>query len=65
METIAFPRIVISFNVELEVEYNSFTGKTPEQFAESIQDDMNDVIMDSDRRILSVCSDIKTIETHE
>jgi len=34
----------ISFNVELEIEYDSFKGKTLEQFTESVEDDLHSLI---------------------
>ena len=34
----------ISFNVELEIEYDSFKGKTLKQFAESVEDDLHSLI---------------------
>jgi|TARA_S200002703_G_scaffold82679_1_gene71245 hypothetical protein len=34
----------ISFNVELEIEYDSFKGKTLKQFTESVEDDLHSLI---------------------
>jgi hypothetical protein len=34
----------ISFNVELEIEYDSFKGKTLEQFTESVEDELHSLI---------------------
>lgn len=65
MDSIPVPKIIVLMTVEIEVEYNSFFGKTPEELAETIQDKMADAIMDSDRRILGVNSNINSIETHD
>jgi hypothetical protein len=65
MDAIPVPKIVVGFNVELEVEYNSFAGKTPQELAESIQDEMNDLLMEVDRKVLAVTTSIKTIEVHD
>ena len=35
METAAVPKLTVSFAVDLELEYDSFTGKTPKQIAEA------------------------------
>jgi len=34
----------ISFNVEVEIEYDSFKGKTLDQFTESLEDDLHSLI---------------------
>jgi len=34
----------ISFNVEVEIEYDSFKGKTLDQFTESLQDDLHSLV---------------------
>jgi len=34
----------ISFNVELEIKYDSFKGKTLKQFTESVEDDLHSLI---------------------
>jgi len=34
----------ISFNVEVEIEYDSFKGKTLDQFTESLEDDLHSLV---------------------
>ena len=36
------PLAQIKFSVELEIEYDPFQGRTPEQFAEVVHDDLID-----------------------
>ncbi len=40
------PKLTVSFAVDLEVEYNSFGGKTAEEIAEALQDDMDDLLFE-------------------
>ena len=36
------PIAQISFTVDVEIEYDPFTGRTPEQFADVVHDDLID-----------------------
>ena len=40
MEPVVVPKLTVSFAVDLEVEYNSFGGKTAEDIADALQDEM-------------------------
>lgn len=60
------PVVNISFHVEIELEYDSFKGRTIEQIADNIADDVNDFLMDSNSDILGVFTTIastKELET--
>ena len=46
MEPILTPTITVSFVVDLKLKYDPFKGKSPMQFAASIEDDLRDVLMD-------------------
>lgn len=38
--------VVIKFNLELEADYNSFDGRTPEEFADLIEEDLHVCLSD-------------------
>jgi len=44
MDPVIVPKLTVSFAVDLEVEYNSFSGKTSEEIAEALQDDLDDLL---------------------
>ena len=46
MKTIPVPKLTVSFAVDLEVEYNSFGGKTAEEIAEALQDELHDLLFE-------------------
>jgi hypothetical protein len=46
MEPVYVPKLTVSFAVDLEVEYNSFGGKTEEEIAEALQDDLDDLLFE-------------------
>lgn len=46
MEPIPTPTIMVSFAVDLELTYDPFKGKSPVEFANLIEDDLYDALMD-------------------
>ena len=46
MEPVYVPKLTVSFAVDLEVEYNSFGGKTKEEITEALQDDLDDLLFE-------------------
>ena len=61
MEPIPTPTITVSFVVDLELKYDPFKGKSPMQFAASIEDDLRDVLMDWRPEILNAYTSITEI----
>ena len=61
MEPIPTPTITVSFVVELELKYDPFKGKSPMQFAVSIEDGLRDVLMDWRPEILNAYTSITEI----
>ena len=46
MDTATKPVLSINLSFEIEVEYDPFSGRTREQFAESLVDDLHDALLD-------------------
>ena len=46
MEAIPVPKLTVSFAVDIEVAYNSFGGKTADEIAEALQDEMHDLLFE-------------------
>ena len=46
MEAIPVPKLTVSFAVDVEVAYNSFGGKTADEIAEALQDEMHDLLFE-------------------
>ena len=61
MEPIPIPTITVSFVVELELKYDPFKGKSPMQFATSIEDGLRDVLMDWRPEILNAYTSITAV----
>jgi hypothetical protein len=60
MEPITVPKLVISLDVEIEVEYNSFGGKTTDEIADALQDEIHDLVFELDQvtGVTSHCTSI-------
>ncbi len=43
------PKLTVSFAVDVEVEYNSFGGKTADEISESLQDELHDLLFELDQ----------------
>jgi hypothetical protein len=46
MEPVFVPKLTVSFAVDVEVEYNSFGGKTEEEIVEALQDELHDLLFE-------------------
>jgi len=62
MEPVVVPRLTVSFAVDLEVEYNSFGGKTAENIAEALQDEMHDLLFELGQvtGVFTTCTSIQS-----
>ena len=40
------PLVIVQMKVDFEVEYNSFSGRTPEQFSKTLEDDLHTALHD-------------------
>ena len=64
METIAKPSITVSFQIDIDLEFDSFKGKTPEEFAQNVEDDAIDALLELRTEVLGVFTTINNVETH-
>lgn len=65
MESIPAAKLTVSFAVELELEYDSFTGKTPDQLAESIQDELDDLLFEVSPNVVGVFTTLTSVESND
>ena len=61
MEPIAVPKLTVSFAVDLEVEYNSFGGKTADEIAEALQDELDDLLFEIGPSVKGVFTSVTAI----
>ena len=52
--------------VDIEMDYDSFSGRTPEEFAELVHDDVITAIWEMrDDEVKGLFTDVKTVRTYE
>ncbi len=57
------PIAQISFVVDVEIEYDPFDGRTPEQFSEIVHDDLIDSLWEMrNGTVHSLLTDVKSIQ---
>lgn len=65
MDPVIVPKLTVSFAVDLEVEYNSFGGKTSEEIAEALQDDLDDLLFELSPSVKGVFTSITSVESND
>jgi hypothetical protein len=54
MEKVVVPTLTLSFAVDLDVEYNSFGGKTADEIATALQDELDNLLFDLSPNVTGV-----------
>lgn len=65
MEQPSIPKLTVSFAVELEIEYDSFGGKTPEQLAEAVQDEMDELLFEVNPGVVGVFTTLTSVTSND
>lgn len=65
MKPVAVPKLMLSFSVDLEVEYNSFDGKTTEEMADALQDDLHELLFELSPNVKGVFTSYKTVKIND
>jgi hypothetical protein len=61
----AVPKLTVSFAVDIEVEYDSFTGRTPQDIAIALQDEVDDLLFEASPSIKGVFTSITAVDSNE
>jgi hypothetical protein len=64
MEPVTVPKLTVSFAVDVELAYNSFGGKTADEIAESIQDELHDLLFELEQ-VTGVYTNCTSIATND
>ena len=51
MNPVYVPKLTVSYTVDVEVAYNTFNGKTADEIADFIQDEIHDMLFDIEQVI--------------
>ncbi len=65
MDPIVVPKLTVSFAVDLEVEYNSFGGKTANEIADALQDELDDLLFEVSPDVKGVFTTVTAVGFEE
>ena len=65
MDKPAVPRLILSFDVDIELEYNSFNGKTAEDIADDIEQELHDFLLEVKPTVDFVNTSLTSCKTHD
>tara|TARA_R110000868_G_scaffold316543_1_gene577435 strand:+ start:432 stop:635 length:204 start_codon:yes stop_codon:yes gene_type:complete len=51
MNPVYVPKLTVTYTVDIEVAYNTFNGKTVDEIADFIQDEIHDMLFDIEQVI--------------
>lgn len=65
MESVAVPKLTVSFAVDLELDYDPFSGKTPQKIAEALQDELDDLLFEASPQVAGVFTSITSVDLND
>ncbi len=65
VEPVSVPKLTVSFAVDLEIEYDSFGGKTPQHIAIALQDEIDDLLYEASPTVSSVFTSITALDSND
>lgn len=65
MEKVAVPMLTVSFAVDLDVEYNSFGGKTADEIAEGLQEELDNLLFEASPSVKGVYTSVTAINFND
>lgn len=65
MEPIVVPKLTVSFAVDLEVEYDSFSGRTPQDIAIALQDELDNLLYETSPSVVGVFTSITALDSND
>jgi hypothetical protein len=65
MDPIIVPKLTVSFAVDLEVEYDSFSGRTPQDIAIALQDELDVLLFETSPAVKGVFTSITALDSND
>jgi hypothetical protein len=65
MEPVVVPVLTVSLAVDLEVEYDSFGGRTPQDIAIALQDEIDNLLFEASPSIKGVFTSITAVASND
>jgi hypothetical protein len=64
METVVKPVLTVSFAVDLDIEYDPFEGRTAEDLAVALEDDLAELLYEVSPKVRGVFLSVTSVEQH-
>jgi hypothetical protein len=65
MDPITVPKLTVSFAVDLEIEYDSFGGRTPQDIAIALQDEIDVLLFEASPAVKGVFTSVTAIDSND
>ncbi len=65
MEQITVPKLTVTFEVTLDLDYDPFVGRTTTQVAAALEDELNALLYEASPDVTGVSADITSIELND
>lgn len=65
MEPVVVPRLTVSLAVDLEVEYNSFGGKTADEIVDDLQYELNSLLFELHPSVQKVFTKVTAVDFND
>jgi len=62
MDPVPVPAIRVSFAVDIEIQYDPFKGRTPEEAAGLLEEAVSDILIEAHPQVLSTSVQITNLE---
>ena len=59
------PKVTVSFAVDLELDYDPFSGRTPQDIAVALQDELDDLLFEASPQVVGVFTSITSVDLND
>jgi len=65
MDPVIVPKLTVSLAVDIDLEYDSYQGRTPEDVALALQDTLDDLLFEASSNVVGVYTSITAINNND
>jgi hypothetical protein len=62
MDPVSVPTLTVSFAVDIDIQYDPFKGRTPEETAGLLEESIGDVLIEAHPNVLATTTNITNIK---
>ena len=62
MDSVPVPHLTINLSIELDVEYNPFKGKTEQEYAKHLEEELGEILSEISPNVKNVYTSIISID---